>query len=61
MRSTLRTASTNMSPYPKLIPWGEVQLDDSDDGPEIESDVHDEQSASSDDDYSSTATYHLSV
>jgi hypothetical protein len=39
------------------IPWGEVQLDDSDDGLEIESDVHDEQTGSSDDnDYSTPTT-----
>jgi len=46
------------------ISWGEVQLDDSDDGleiePEIESDVQDEQSGESDDnDYSTPTTLSL--
>ena len=57
MRNTARSSSTNKAPYANSIPWGEVQPDDSDDGLEIESDVHDEQSDSSDDnDYSTPTT-----
>ena len=57
MWNTARSSSTNKAPYANAIPWGEVQLDDSDDGLEIESDVHDEQSDSSDDnDYSTPTT-----
>jgi len=50
MRSTVKP------PYAKSIPWGEVQLYESEDEPEIESDIHDEQSGSSDDDDYSTPT-----
>ncbi len=57
MQSTANFPSTDKAPYANSIPWGEVRLDDSDDGPEIESDVHDEQSDSSDDnDYSTPTT-----
>lgn len=57
MRGTANFPSSDKAPYANSIPWGEVQLDDSDDGPEIESDVHDEQSDPSDDnDYSTPTT-----
>ena len=56
MRSTARFSSTDKVPYSNSISWGQVQLEDSDDGPEIESGVHDEQSDSSDDNDYSTPT-----
>lgn len=64
MRSTATTPSTSTSKpsYGKMISWGEVQIDNSQDGSEdIESDVHDgvEGSASSNDGDYSTPYHHL--
>lgn len=60
MRSTAQTPSTSKAPYTHMLPWGEVQIDDSSDGPEeVESEVTDgeeERGSSDDDDYSMVIT-----
>lgn len=61
MRSTAQIASTSKAPHGNMVPWGEVQIDDSSDGPDDGEVYHgaDESGSTDDDDYSTV--YPLSL